>query len=502
MLVALSLVIVVGMVGLAMDAGQLYVTKQKAQAAADAAAQAGVMDMYNGTSVPAGNCPTTGGSAACVYARLNGFGGSVSDTVTIDFPDSGAAPGVTLSGSDTPNLIRAVVQRTVNTTFMRVLPLAPTTVNVSATAIAAISVTPSPIPILVLHPTLSGSFSKNGSNTITICGGPARAIQVNSSSTTSISISGNSGTIDLSHAGPLDAGDCVAGTGADFANVGAQTPFPSGGNLLLGTKPGAYVEPASAIKDPLLGVAAPAQPAAAPSPTTYTTAATQAAHNCPAGLPNNACQVFSPGYYPNGINLGGSNKVFAQFRPGIYWINSGGFQLGSNSIVRMAQAPDNSDPVTGTGWTQGMLIYNNGSGVLSIASNAGQIQNVTYPTANCTTDVVNNTGGNCLVGSPGTSSYKGILFFQNHVTASSLNHSFSGGGGLSLTGTIYLTHTAANIRADGTYQSLTLQGNSGGATKVQGEIIADKLALGGSSGITMNLISTPIFSVRQVALVK
>ena len=65
-LVALSLVIVIGMLGLAMDAGQLYVTKQRAQAAADAAAQAGVMDMYNGATVPAGKCPTTGGSAACV----------------------------------------------------------------------------------------------------------------------------------------------------------------------------------------------------------------------------------------------------------------------------------------------------------------------------------------------------------------------------------------------------------------------------------------------------
>jgi hypothetical protein len=49
---------------------------------------------------------------------------------------------------------------------------------------------------------------------------------------------------------------------------------------------------------------------------------------------------------------------------------------------------------------------------------------------------------------------------------------------------------------------VNLQGNSGGATKVQGEIITDVLSLGGTSGITMSLISTPTFAVRQVALVQ
>jgi len=482
-LVVVALVAVIGMVGLAIDVGALYATKQKAQAAADAAAQAGVMDLYNGTGKAT--------ASATSYAQLNGFN-TAADTVTVDYPACAVVgcANVTLSGSDATNLIRVTVQRTVSTSLMNVLGIASNVVK--AQAIAAIAVAPSPIPIIVIHPTLSGSFSTNGSVSTTICGGPNRALQINSSSPTSVSISG-SGTIDLSHAGPKDAGNCVAGTGADFANVGAETPFP--GTLLLGTKPGIYIEPSSPIQDPLINVAAPAQPAAAPAPASYSTTATETAHNCPT-----SCTVYSPGYYASGISPSG----FSVFRPGIYWINHGGFSVGSNTIVRMATAAaDESDPTTGTGWTSGMLIYNSPStpvssgDILNVKSNSGKMPgNNTYPTTDCP------NGGNCLVGSPSTSSYKGILFFQNRATATSLSHSLSGGSGLSVTGTIYATHTAASINSDHTYQSMSLQGNSGSVTTVKGEVIVDVLSLGGSATLTMSLIGTPTFQVRQVALVQ
>jgi hypothetical protein len=210
--------------------------------------------------------------------------------------------------------------------------------------------------------------------------------------------------------------------------------------------------------------------------------------------------LYSPGYYPGGIDIKGN--VFAQFRSGIYWINLGGFQLESNSIVRMAQGADASDPTGVTTWPIGtttaqMLVYNSGTGIFSISGNSGAFGSSNFPTADCP------NGGNCLVGSPSGpgSTYSGILFFQNRATATTLNHSLQGGGGLTIQGTVYLTHTAASIQSDGKYQSLSLQGNSGGTTKVQGEIITDVLSLGGTADITMNLISTKTFQVRQVALV-
>jgi hypothetical protein len=514
----LAIVVVMGIVGLAMDGGAMYVARENAQAAADAAAQAGVMDMYRGLSPSGGTygsahtCTTTDNWPPCRYARSNGFlNGTFSDQVTVDFAGPGVGGGATsgwcsvptnadgtsqvnLSGSDQVQLICVKAQRTVNTMLMRVFGHNRSTV--AATAVAAISLTPSLLPIAVLHPTLSGSFSKNGSNTITICGGPARSIQVNSTSTSSISIAGNSGTIDLSHAGPLDSGACDTGTGADFANAGAEA-LPGGANVLWGTKPGVYVDPASPVEDPLLLVPAPTRPALASAPINANTAALEAAHNCPT-----ACTVYSPGLY-DGTTGHDLSKVsgFSVFRPGIYWISSGGFQLTSNTIVRMATAAaDETDPTGVTNWTQNVMFYNSAStskDIFSFPANAGQLPGGnTYPTTDCP------NGGNCLVGSPMNGTYKGILFFQNRANAISLAHSFSGGGGLSLQGTIYLTHTVANIRSDGKYQSLTLQGNSGGTTKVRGEIIVDALSLGGNSGVTMNLSGAPIFSVRQVALIQ
>ena len=349
---------------------------------------------------------------------------------------------------------------------MRVLPLAPTSATVTATAIAAISVTPSPIPILITHPTLSGSFSKNGGNDVIICGGPARAIQVNSNSTTSVNISGNSGSIDLRHAGPKDDGTCNAGTGADFANVGAQTPFPPKGNLMLGT--GTYVEPASAIRDPLADVNPPARPANAPAKT----ALANGVSGCPAS-PQKACVLYSPGTYPTGIDVKNETGVF---KPGIYYVASGGFQNEANGLMLMATGFTDGVSGTNTGWTGNMLVYNAGSGTFNVGSNSAAT----------------------LVGSPGNSSYKGILFFQNR-TAAAASHSFGGGGALTLQGTIYINNSNPTATA---YQSVTLSGHSGNDTLIQGEIITNKLTLSGSASIRMNLISTPIFSVRQVALVK
>ena len=484
---------ILGIVGLALDGGHLYVTKQRAQAAADAAAQAGVMDLYRG------NGATAATASAKAYGVQNGFAASEVDP---QYPACSGEPWcsghVTLSGLDSPNLIQVTVTKVVNTIFLRALGV--NTSTVKAVGTAAVTLEPQPVPILVLHPTASGSFSKNGSNTITICGGPPRSIQVNSTSTTSINISGASGTVDLSHAGPLDtAGDCSAGTGADFANAGVQNPYP--GTLLLGTRPGQYVSPASPIEDPLLTVAPPSvQPPAPIAPVIANTAATEAAHNCPT-----TCKIISPGYYDGTTNELDNLSGYTIMRPGIYWINHKGFQLGSGTIIRMASAAvDMSDPRTGTTWTNQVLIYNNpqapvssANDIFSISANSGKLPgNNTYPSADCP------SGGNCFNGTPATSAYKGILFFQNRTTATTLNHSLQGGGGLTILGTIYLTHTKASIAVDGKFQSLSLQGNAGGATKVAGEIIVDELSLGGSSNVTMNLISALTFQVRQVALVR
>jgi Flp pilus assembly protein TadG len=498
LLVVMALgVALLGIAGLALDGGHLYVVKRRAQAAADAAAQAGVMDLYRGKGSGAAT------TSATAYAVKNGFAASETQ---VDYPACSGLEWcdghVTLSGED-PNLIRVTITKSVPSTLLQVLGIHASTVK--AVASSGITVEPQPVPILVLHPTLSGSFSKNGSNTIRVCSGPTRSIQVNSTSATSINIDGASGRIDLQHAGPADPGDCSAGTGADFANVGNQVPFPGSGDCVSGCTlergtTGHYFARSSEIADPLLSVPAPTQPAAPLARVVASTVADQAAHNCPT-----SCTIISPGYYDGTTNRLDDLSGYVIMRPGIYWVSKRGFHLDSNTIVRMASAGgDMSDPVTATGWTNQVLIYNSpqspvssANDIFEITANSGKLPgNNTYPSVDCP------SGGNCFRGSPVGSPYKGILLFQDRTTATSLNHSLSGGSGLTIEGTVYLTHTAASIVSDGTFQSFSLQGGAGGTTKVQGEIITDTLSLGGTSDITMNLSSAAVFPVRQVALVQ
>ncbi|HWQ53137.1 MAG TPA: pilus assembly protein TadG-related protein [Bryobacteraceae bacterium] len=493
-------IFLLGAVGLATDVGQLYAHRQMAQSAADAGAQAGIMSIFNGTNTGAnafGSGPFTCGAGdartPCQYAFLNlkAFNGAAGDTVSVEFPAAGSVPGVPNSVS----LIRVTVSRNVPTTFMRLLGRAAGTVAASATA--AVLEVQSPVPIIIVHPTLPASFYKHGSNNIIICGGPEKSIQVNSNSAGAVSIDGRSGVVDLSGAGPDTSSPLACdGSGGDFGNHGGPSPYP--GTLLLGDT-GQYIAPASVIPDPLLGVPAPEMPSNA-DPYRVLAPGTE---GCPATLPAAAeCRLYKPGKYTGGITLGQSNKVFAFFQPGIYYLDGGGFHLLSNSIVRMAESPNDIDPTGRTTWTNSVMFYNTGNGVndiIDISANSGQINNLTFPTPAGT---YCESGGNCLIGAPNSLPYFGMLFFQDRSTTALLEHSIWGGGGLTLMGTIYLTHTAVSTLADGSYQKLELGGAGGGVTRVIGQIIVDVLNMGGTSDIQMTLNPQAMFVVRQVALVR
>jgi hypothetical protein len=473
-------IFLLGAAGLAIDASHLYAQRQMAQAAADAGAQAGIMSIYDGTQMTghsAGDSFTCDGTTTalspCAYASLNGFNPANGDTITVDFPSS--APGVNLASG--LNLLRVTVQRNVNMTLTKLVGAS--TGTIKATATAAIVDVLAPVPILVLHPTSSDSFHKNGSNTIVICGGPSKSIQVNSSSTTSIVVDGN-GKVDLSHAGPLATPGNCDGTGADFGNVGDESPYP--GVLQQGV--GKYISKASIFHDPLSGVPAPALPATPVSGSP--TPVNPGVGDCPGTVPV-PCQLYQPGRYDGGITPG--NKVLALFNPGVYYINGGGFHLIQNRAAHMATSAGSyfvPDAVTGNG----AVFYNTGDGandIFEITANSGTIQGVSY--------------GNQLLGAPITSIYKGIVFFEDH-TAAAHTHNLQGGGGIAITGTIYLTNTEPTMTADAShYQMLSLQGNPGSATNIIGEIIIDKLSLGGNANITMTLDATATLHVREIALV-
>ncbi len=488
-LFALS-IFLLGALGFGIDVSHLYSQRQLAQAAADAAATAGVHSIYGKTNTAAYNndygsadfdCTATDLRTPCLYARDTGFGKNSSDTVSVAFANS--LPGVKLSTECNPSVVKVTVRRKVDTTLMRLL--GPSNAYIVAQATAACVAIDSPVPILVLHPTLSQSFLKSGGNTIQICGGPQKSIQVNSKNATAVNNNGG-GVIDLSKAGPKDNGACATGTGTAMGVWGGPSAFPGGvcpsgcNGLRIGTT-GRYGYPESKIPDPLAdvfpnGIPAPAYPALPPTLVPSTTP------GCSVGS-GKPCYIYYPGRYPmpGNIDLQIKNRV-ALFAPGLYWVDKGGFQGQANSNLAMCTTCA-TDPVTGSG----MIVYNTGNG------------------ANDIFDVGSNGSAN-LQGPPNGSIYKGIIFFQDRTSPAHTGsgaHKLGGGGDLQIRGTIYLTNTEARMLANpARYQELRLRGNSGNLTKIYGEIIVDVLNMGGNSTITMQLDPDYLLPITQVALVR
>jgi len=505
-------IFLVGAIGLSVDAAQLYLHRQVAQTAADAAAEAGAMSIFGGTWNTSGfgtagyTCTNgTDATSPCIYARSNGFGLSGStDTVLIEFPSS-VDSGVVLSSDPVfaHAAVRATITRNVPNSFMRLLGAGPTT-QIKAIGVAGIIQNTVPVPILVLHPTLPGALSLGGTPAITICGGPQRSIQVNSTDSGAVSVGGTA-TIDLSKGGPSDTnGDCTTpGTGSDLGAFGgppppASTPpvpswmYPSGGS------PGStehYLEPSAPIGDPLKNIPYPPKPATpAPPPTPPPGAASgdynQVGHGCTTGTSSKPCDLYHPGLYPSGIEV--KNEI-AIFSPGVYWIDDtgskpNGFTGAANGTMMMCADCTADTSTHGTGNT-GMLVYIHHNGTFNVGAN----------------------GNASLLGSDFTSDYKGVLFFEDRnapANTGSGSHTLGGGGNLTLTGTIYVTNCSTgdtgctNAMSPTIYQNIRLRGNSGNTTLVKGEIVTSALDLGGGGTITMQLNPTNILLINKVALVR
>jgi len=171
--------VLLGALGLAIDGAQLYGNREMAQVAADAAAQAGILSIFNGTNTgsnafgsAAYTCSTTDATTPCRFARNNGFGGTTADTVFIEFPSSASAVGLdpaSLSASDPVNMLKVTVSRNVTIGMIRMLGAA-NTASIKAVAVAAIVAVETPTPMIITHPNLPHSLSTNGNTTIQICG--------------------------------------------------------------------------------------------------------------------------------------------------------------------------------------------------------------------------------------------------------------------------------------------------------------------------------------------
>lgn len=141
-LVAMTIVIMVGMVGLAIDLGQLFVSKSELQNAADACALAGVNAMPAGLESSESAANTVAQRHKVVFQ--NSAVGGMNSTVTVDFSQSdvnGPYQGrFSFAATAKPNYVRCSINRSsIATYFIQVLNALPG-VSIGQQTVSAVAV--------------------------------------------------------------------------------------------------------------------------------------------------------------------------------------------------------------------------------------------------------------------------------------------------------------------------------------------------------------------------
>ena len=386
----------------AVDYTNIWFQRQQAQTAADAACQAGAMDVYqsvSGAAMPnmgfavgtAGDCNAYGspGPIMCWYAAKNGFNGYTGGAADVSWTFPGSVSGVTSppSSSVPYPFLQVNVSLPVKTYFSTMLT-GNQTQQVSAVSTCGLTQMMEGGAIMVLNPTISGALSYSGGASLTIVGGPPRSIVVNSSSATAVSC-GSSGVIDTSKGGPNLTGSDVGTYGGPHVAPGSSTGcYGTNGNTgeaagFNGGTSGHWDWPATPVPDPFASVpgasgmktVTPATKRTSSNGTTLYNLAAPEMDGCPDTAPTNygsyndstywtcnlaqygskswycrGCKEYGPGYYPNGISENGSDVI--TFLPGVYYMD-GDLAIGGSDSIRMAKACANSQGVVNTNASTG-----------------------------------------------------------------------------------------------------------------------------------------------------
>ncbi len=351
----MSIALICGMLGLAVDLGWNYFQRQSAQAAADAAAQAGVVAAIRNGSLTCGSAvvvcqanstcptnitaPTTTVQTACAYGEANGFGTDSKSSIQIA---AGTGTPPTASGITTPYYITATVTRNNPSLFATMVGFNSITVAAQSTA-AVVSQGPSNCLYVLDLVSLGAMTLSNAANARIDC-----TIVVDSISVASIDV----------------------GAGSRLTANGISTV---GGYLIT---QGGYI---SIL--PQTGIVPVVDPLSALPPVTVPTGCDHINYVVPSG--NN---TLSPGNYCGGITI--ANTGTTNFTPGTYIINTGSLSIapgatvtGSGVLFYLTGNPLNyggvsiqngsttnfSAPTSGT--YQGILFYQDRSLLLGAASN-------------------------------------------------------------------------------------------------------------------------------------
>ena len=322
--VAFLILCLVGLGGLSIDWAYVTLTKSQLQAAADAAALAGVQKLaqgqtvVNNTAVSIASLNKAAKSPVTVVAGVDVLVGQF-NTSTMVF----------IVTASSPNAVKVVARRTSGSPGGP-LPLlfgpafGVTTANTSAQAIAMVQNGGGSAGLLVLSSNASKALSLTGSAGVTITGGD---IQVNSSNSQAVYVSGS---------GLMTANNVNIVGGYDFPKhaTGTNSPLHTG---------------VASVTDPLANV---------PPPTVTNNLGS-------VSLSGSQTKTISPGYYPGGITVGNSGKL--TMNPGIYNIGGSGLTItGSGQVT----AP-------------GVMLYLSGTAGINVANSGAltltPVSAATYP---------------------------------------------------------------------------------------------------------------------------
>lgn len=540
-------VFLLGGVAFAVDIANMWFHRQTAQNAADSACTSGAMDILvasQGASTgnqgftigSAFDCSSSSTATPCEYAALNGYNGLNTvpgNEVLVSFPSSdpnasGTTPPLPPSAMVSFPFIRVDVVDHVQTFFSGLLS-GNTTQDVRAFAVCGALLVQSPAPILVLDPQEQGktaTLSVSGTPDITIYGGPARSIQVNSSNTAGFST--KNATINLAQGGPNLTGSSIGVSGG---------PTTAPGGVSFGST-GSWEYPAAPISDPFAVLCEPGQggcsqingystPAKPGNPTVPADEVAKGCKSIPCtilyhdpvhGCPTSSgCLLYTAGYYGSGITIKNETAVFD---PGLYYI-VGGLALQANAIVR---------PSTGVGdGSGGTTFYFSGASTITVSSSAGKSTTDSYTASSLrcsgTSTLPGNVTaattfqGNILV-APCTGYYgdslgsndplgiqRGMLFFQDR-SADGVAATWGSNQTFLAAGSMYFHHCNASGTgtscgsASADYDAtLTITGKSCSNAFILGDIVVDNLTFAGSC-MTIDLNSESAYWTLKATLIR
>lgn len=396
---AMSIFLLFGVMGLAVDLGYAFYVKQSAQSAADAAAVAAVNYAYKSGHYTCGSngvvcgtalsCPETIGSvttallAGCAYANSNGFTNTGAQTVSV------IANNTTVNGASTLYWVQATVTQSVNNFFGFPANIPLQTVRASSTAALAST---QPANASCIYALSAFSDTASGNLVTSSCG-------VNVGGNFSYTGSGNITTSEINAYGNFtDSGSGNIRASGSIHYHGTYSKTGSGG---ISPAPTSGATP---VSDPFSSL---------PAPTVGGCDHTNYSYS---GSTNTS---ISPGVYCGGISISGSGNV--TFGSGSYVLLGGGFNYSASGNISGSN----------------VMFYNTG--------------NSTYPIA-----PVKTTGsGNMNFSAPSSGTYEGILFFQDRTKTYASANQITGSGNVS-SGTFYFPTTELDYSGSGNaaYQAL------------------------------------------------